>query len=307
MPYINKNGDLTIIITTAFCFVLIIAGCGTDQKDEAAAMKQLIPQEINGWVLADSTESYDRETIFDYINGAGEVYLSFGYDQVNVHRFFNPEDSEITVEIFDMGSADDAYGIFSYAREREEAGIGGGYEYRGSLLCFWQDKYYVCVLCYEQSDEAKAATYEMARQISAKIQPTTAKPDLVRYLPEDQLHPNSVRFFHVQPTLNYHYFLSEENILGLNRDTRAVLAEYGAEGMHLLIVEYPSEEKAAAGHKSFLAGYIPEAAETGTAKIETGRWVAVQRDDRHIIICFDAASENEANQVIEAYKNRIRQ
>ncbi|MCP4568940.1 MAG: hypothetical protein GY841_15300 [FCB group bacterium] len=306
MPYIHKSGALFTIVSTAICALLIFAGCGSDQKDEKAdAMTPTVPQEINGWVLADSTESYDRETIFDYINGAGEVYLSFGYQQVNVYRLTKPDAPEIIVEIFDMGTAEDAFGIFSYAREGEESGIGGGYEYRGSLLCFWQDRFYVCVLCYEQSDEAKTATYKLARQISDQIPPTTEKPDLVRFLPEEKLIPNSVRFFHVQPTLNYHYFLSEENILGLNRDTRAALAEYGSEGMHLLVIEYASDEKAAVGHNGFLDGYIPEAKSTGAAKIETGRWVAVQQLDRRLIICFDASSEDEAQQTIEAYQNKM--
>jgi len=47
---------------------------------------------------------------------------------------------QITVELFDMGTPDDAYGVFSYGREQEETGIGGGYELRSSVLSFWQNR-----------------------------------------------------------------------------------------------------------------------------------------------------------------------
>jgi len=39
-------------------------------------MRRFLPEDFQGWTLSDSVQVYDRETIFDFINGAGEVYLS---------------------------------------------------------------------------------------------------------------------------------------------------------------------------------------------------------------------------------------
>ncbi|MCJ7628218.1 MAG: hypothetical protein MUO50_07495, partial [Longimicrobiales bacterium] len=86
----------------------------------------LLPKTIGEWVKQDAPLTYDRETIFDYINGAGEVYRSYAFSHVLVDRYerSGAQDQGVTVELFDMGNPEDAFGVFSYAREQEEAGIG---------------------------------------------------------------------------------------------------------------------------------------------------------------------------------------
>ena len=79
----------------------------------------LLPERIGDRVRQDSSLTYDREAIFDYINGAGEVYRSYAFRDVLVARYARDSGDEVTVELFDMGLTEDAYGVFSYARESE--------------------------------------------------------------------------------------------------------------------------------------------------------------------------------------------
>ena len=80
------------------------------------AMADLLPESVAGWTRGDPSVTYDRETIFDYINGAGEVYRSYAFSHVMVAVYTGPEGPDITVELFDMGNSADAYGVFSYAK-----------------------------------------------------------------------------------------------------------------------------------------------------------------------------------------------
>ncbi|NIO16415.1 MAG: hypothetical protein GTN70_05380, partial [Deltaproteobacteria bacterium] len=59
---------------------------------------------------------------------------------------------------------------------------------------------------------------------------------------------------------NYHYYLSDENILELGPHTDAVLAAYrrDGKGARLLLVVYPDGQAAARAHASFLRHYLPE-------------------------------------------------
>ena len=58
-----------------------LMACGESEPDSPDAA-MLLPERVGDWVREAQTTTYDRETIFDYINGAGEVYRSYAFDQV---------------------------------------------------------------------------------------------------------------------------------------------------------------------------------------------------------------------------------
>jgi hypothetical protein len=292
-------------IISILCLV-ILSSCGGNEKPETTlSISEIVPQETAGWKPEGAAETYDRETIFDYINGAGEVYLSYGFRKVLVFRYSKPDAPGIVVEIFDMGVSEDAYGVFSHARESEETGIGQGYEYRGSLLCFWKGEYYVCVLAEKGTSETKEVVFAVSKRIAGKLPSTGDKPDLLKYLPQENLVSHSVRFFHIHPLLNYHYFLSEENILNLNQDTKAALAVYEPDATYLLCIQYPTTGLAGEAYRGFVENYIPEAKSVGMAQVENGKWVAARYEKEYVVISLDAASKDKAKKLINACLENI--
>ncbi len=270
-------------------------------------MRNYIPPEVMGWHLNDTVPTYDRETIFDYIDGAGEVYLAYDFRKLAVFRFQQADQSDITVELFDMGSNDDAYGIFSHAREEQEVGIGHGYERRRGFLCFWRAHFFVCLLCEGDSDSAERAIEILAKQIDGRLPQAGGEPELVGCLPEKGLAPHSARFFHLAASLNYHYYLFDRNILNLNRQTRAVLTRYEPGTTWLLCIRYPSADEARQGHDSFVESYVPEARSTGAAEIADGNWLAVSQVREYVIVALDAPSEIAARQQVIAVTDRLSQ
>ena len=50
-------------------------------RNEKIVLEDLLPREIYGWQAKGKDEFYDPQTIFDYINGAGEVYRSYNFGQ----------------------------------------------------------------------------------------------------------------------------------------------------------------------------------------------------------------------------------
>jgi len=257
-------------------------------------MRQYVPGEALGWNVQDTVEVFDRATIFDYINGAGEVFLAYDFHRVIVLRFTRAGEPDVTVELFDMGSSEDAYGVFSHARESEETGIGQGFEFRGSLLCFWKSRYFVCVMAESDGDEARTVVYSLAREIDSRIRVSGNRPTLIDILPADQMIPASIRFFHLHSSLNYHYFLAEQNILGLDRETRAVLATYRPGSMSLLCIQYSTDESALKGYKGFIEHYLPDAGSNGTALTEQVKWVATGCVREYVVIVLDASTEESA-------------
>lgn len=298
---------VTTALVVATCTVVVLA-CATKKKDkETIQMQEYVPSEIYGWKAQDEVETYDRETIFDYIDGAGEIYLMYDFREVIVFRFTKAEQPNILVELFDMGSSEDAYGIFSHAREGEDQGIGQGSEYRGGLLCCWKNKFFVCISSERETPEAKKAVEDLARSIAGKIKIAGAKPELLDYLPTNGLENNTVRYFHKHTTLNYHYFTASENILKLSPQTEAVLARYQPAQTHLLCVRYQNREQAKEAFDSFLNAYVPEAKDSGIARIEDGKWVAAKREQAFVIVVFDAPTKAYAQDLTKALENRLPQ
>ena len=257
----------------------------------------LLPATIDTWQRQGDTATYDRETIFKYIDGAGEVYNSYAFREAAVARYSRSGSQEITVELFDMGNVFDAFGVFSYAREREDTGIGGGYELRGSVICFWQNRYYICVALEESTDQSENLLKLVARAVSANLPQQSERPPLVGKLPPRGLVPFSDRYIHLSSSLNYHYYLARENILKLDSTTNAVLARYQPGTTFLILVEYPDERSASAAEESFRRASLGGGKGTDVVELEGGKYASVDRQNRRLIIVLDAVTSQAADSI----------
>lgn len=268
-------------------------------------MHKLIPDIVLDWTAVGEIESYNRETIFDYINGAGEVYRQYDFRQLLVKRFRRADYPSITVELFDMGSSRDAFGVFSHSREGEDAGVGQGSEFRGGLLCFWKNRFFICIYAEKRTDETDNAVLELAKSIEGTIKESGTLPKLLSYLPEKGLVYTSIIYFHTQASLNYHYYLAEKNILHLTDNTEAVIARYEPHKAFLLCIIYNKEDQAEKSLQDFIAAYIPEAGTTGLAQVEENQWVKVKAVANFLVIALEAPAEAIAEDLIGAATEKI--
>jgi len=268
-------------------------------------MRKVVPNDIYGWKAQGDVEIYDRETIFDYIDGAGEIYLLYGFQKVMVFRLIKAGEPTIVVELFDMGSPEDAFGVFSHAREGEEQGIGQGSEYRGGLMCFWKANFFACIFSEGETIDTKKAVFDLAQKIAENIKVTGAKPKLLDFLPAEGLLDKSVRYFHLHTSLNYHYFVASQNVLKLNLQTEAVLARYQPGGSYLLCVRYQNRKEAEEAFNNFLSAYIPEEKESSIAQIENGKWVSAKIEGVFVVVVFDAPTKDHAQALIKATEDEL--
>jgi len=277
-----------------------MSGCsGRAADDSSLDLDRLLPQQISNWTRVESSVTYDRETIFDYINGAGEVYRSYDFGEVLISRYTSQDKPEVTVELFDMGNPSDAYGVFSYARESEQIGIGGGYEQKGRVLCFWQDRFYICVSTEERTSDSDQDLTAVARSISQQLPSTTSLPDLVNKLPTEGLVRFSERFFHLHQSLNYHYYLARENLFNLSAETNAVMARYAPGATYLLLIEYTNEGEAIEALTSFKGLYLPDAGNSSTVETENGKFVSFAQNGRLLAVVLDSDSDTVANELLQ--------
>jgi hypothetical protein len=264
-----------------------------------------LPDNLNGWSSAPADRDvYDRENLYDYINGGAELFLSYGFDRLASRRYARDGEPDILVDVFDMISSDNAFGVFSHSREVVESEYGQGSQYTEGLLLFWKGRYYVSILASPETDASRQTVFDLARIIDDSIASEGPLPGVLDLLPDDGLDERSVRFFRHYVWLNSHYYVADENILHIDETTDAVMAKYhhGESTPLLLIVRYPGDAEARDAYGEFTSQYLPDLAGAGgsAVRIEDGTWTGCRAQGDLIAIVFNARSENETHGLIAA-------
>jgi Family of unknown function (DUF6599) len=294
-------------------FFLLVGGETPSFSAEVDAskheMRKLLPQEILVYKSDGKDEFYDRQTTFRYMDGAAELYRSFAFKLLLVRRYLKANAPAIIVELFDMGLAEEAFGIFTFETGGEEAGVGQGSDYGGGLLRFWKGKFFVNVYAEQETPSTKKEVWEIAKAIAGSLGQEGLKPKLIHYLPEEGLSQRSVRYFHLHQSLNYHYFVSHQNILRLGEKTNAVLASYllpqTKDKTYLLLIQYPTKKLAEEALRSFVKAYMPEAASAKAIQTENKKWATALNDLAFLIVLFDAPDKEKAEELIQATKKKL--
>lgn len=277
-------------------------------ETETSIIASFLPKESQGWKMSGKPRTYPDTSIYDYMNGAGEIYLAYDFKNLVVQRYVKKNSPEIIVEVFDMGVPEFAYGVFSHTQGGgNNTNIGQGSEYSAGLLYFWKERYFVCVRAEYETKESKNAVLTLGESIATKIKAEGEKPHLLNFLPYEALVENSIRYFFRHEILNYHYFVADKNILLLNNSTRAILARYKNNRDYLLLVQYPTETDACSARDNFVKIYMPEASDSGIVQMENGKWTAVSALKNYVIIIFDAVQRDYAQKKIESLTRNILQ
>ncbi|GAB4381146.1 MAG: hypothetical protein Kow0042_31570 [Calditrichia bacterium] len=275
---------------------------GHTAEEAMINFSDILSPEVNGWRVAREDRLYDRKNLYDYIDGGAELYFSYGFQQLFTRIYSRPEQPDIIVDIFHMGSSPNAYGIFSHSRETEDTLFGQGSQYTAGLLMFWKDCYFVSLLASPETGESRKALFEIARQIEAAIPRTGPLPEILDFLPKSFLLPETIRYFHHHLWLNSYYFLADSNILSINENTPAVLAKYGGEydPSILLLVHYPDSALSYRAYENFIRHFLPERKDKRAVQLEDGRWCAVLRKNQLLILVLNSPAEKTALKLIEA-------
>ena len=191
----------------------------------ATSLESLLPSKLpEGWSLIEGPHPYTRKTLFEHVNGQAELYLKYGYQGSVFAAYQHTEKPErqIEIDIYDMGSVLQAFGIFSRSRtEDPPGGIGLDSCADDRSLLFYKGRYYV-MLSANEPDPFTMKT--LALSISAGISDPSPPPKEIRFFPTRNLKPGSVQYF--SEGLLGHRFL-ERGFQGtyLEKDTGEVKAK----------------------------------------------------------------------------------
>ena len=216
-------------------------------SDNFASIISFNDDEIPGWKPVSPISLYDKETIFDYIDGAAELYFAYNFNKVATTEYTDG-DTSIIIDIYDMSDPEGAFGIYSLNRYEGANYVNIGNE--GILvdasLDFWKGKYYCKVYSFDTSEKYQNTVIEIGHKLSSRIKDSGCEPQIIGMLPTEGLIPKTEKFFCRKLGLDNVYFISEDNILNLDGKTKGAFAEYKLDDIEfqMLMIKYSTKEEA---------------------------------------------------------------
>jgi hypothetical protein len=296
--------NLKYIVRSSLITLLMTGACSMEIPESDPS--SLLPDTIGDWKKTSEDQRFDSESLYTYIDGGAELYISYGFKEVLSRIYSNTGQPDILVDIFDMEDSRNAFGVFSHARETVDSTFGQGSQYTEGSLLFWKDRYFISILASPETKESKKAVFNIAGKIDVSISREGPLPETLDLLPQRSLVEESIRYFRHHIWLNSHYYVADQNILNIDEKTDAVLAKYGetAERHILLLVKYETEGDAKGAFDSFTASYLPELSENCAVQIEDGTWTGCLLSGNLVIVVFNAPGEDQAISLMEAIRER---
>ncbi len=222
---------------------ILVVGCSTEPTSEALpALETALPADnaVPGWSRSKNARTYDSDTLYDFMNGAADLYFTYGFQSLAVGEYVHGGGGQVRVELYRTATDADAYGLYAYNAFGEplDVGVEGRWE-SGLGLAFWQRQTFVQIVPREQVDDASLRAF--AQAVSMALPEGGVRPGVVNALPSEGMRPGSARFFREQMALENALWLGPANVLGLGPQVEGALAEYerGGERATLVLVTYP--------------------------------------------------------------------
>lgn len=152
--------------------------------------------DIESWTRKGEPQSYTPDTLFEYINGAAEVFLSYDFQKLATLTYTNEQKHSFTVDIYLHGSRNDGFGIYSQERpnQGEFLSIGTHGYYEKGVLNFFKDRYYVKISSFDLGENDRGVLTSIARMIARKLEGKTEFPTVLSCFPDEKKIPHSERY-----------------------------------------------------------------------------------------------------------------
>ena len=229
----ERRGSLAL---TAVIVALAAAACSPAGRPPLKPTPgDVVPERIGrtGWVRAAELEHFAGDSLFEYINGAAEMYHKYDFVEVTVAEYVKDE-STITADLYLFEGPDRAFGMYTTLRpdEPDTASLGVESFIFGSNLVLVKGSHLVNVYTYDDFEGAVQAVRSVATALEGWLPGTMERPRMFGLFPERGRVAFTEKIF-------------AEGFLGRGFLTEVYTVEYavGDERLRLFIAPDPAGEK----------------------------------------------------------------
>ncbi len=212
--------------------------------------------ELEGYKLTTNYPVYGPENLWDFIDGAADTYLSYGFADLHVAEYKKGK-NVIKLEIYRLSDNTMAFGIYSTERSPsfKFMNLGAqGYIADGAIN-FFKGKYYVKIRIYSKSEKTLKSAESLALNVSSMLEGDSKMPAVLSKFPETGKKQNEESYIN-------------ESVLGhkfLNKAYKATY-ELGSDNFTIFIMETNSPEEAKKSAEAYLTATGIDIVESGSGK-----------------------------------------
>jgi hypothetical protein len=263
---------------------------------------------VGAWRTAGPPEVFKKDGLYGYIDGGAELFLQYGFEGLTIIRYMGGNgpaaEKEIAIEVYQMASPADAFGIFSLKREGDERispEIDAIHWLSGSQAALAKGNYYINITGVRATEDELES---FAAASSTRIRAASVLPPELSLLPSAGLIQGSERYIRGKLAAEGESLLLDSEFWGFGDGTVAVSARYGTSRTKLVIVimRAPVPNLAEETHRLFSeyleAVSIREGVLAG--KNAAGRWFLFSTGDSRAFFVLGEPDYEAAAQLIRS-------
>jgi hypothetical protein len=213
-------------------FISLLAGVFRPELLFSSAWEALVFPDVTGWKRSAKIQTFSPKTLFEYIDGAADLYLTYDFEELKVAEYQNEKKASVTVDVYFHKTPIHAFGIYSQERlpNANFINVGAQGYIENNALNFLTGPHYVKISSYKTGAEDQEILLNFAKKVSENLGEKGTLPPILSAFPEERKIRNSEKFIN-------------KNFLGYSFLHSAFTADYELSGTKFKLFVIESDRK----------------------------------------------------------------
>jgi hypothetical protein len=156
--------------------------------------------EVAGWKQSGEIQTFSSKNLFEYINGAADLYLSYDFQELKVAEYRNEKKASVLIEVYEHKNPTQAFGVYSEERlsDANFLDIGAQGYSETDILNFLAGKYYVKMNSFKTVPEGQEVLLTFAKKVVENLEEKGSLPSILFSFPEEGKRRNSEKFVSIK-------------------------------------------------------------------------------------------------------------
>jgi len=165
--------------------------------------------EMNGWKLDGKPQVFSPKTLYEYINGAADLYFDFEFQELTVAEYKGEKKAGVIVEVYRHKDSKQAFGIYSQERlaNANYINLGAQGYHEPNVMNFLSGPYYVKISGLNIGENDERILMPLAKKVEEMLGEKTSLPPILASFPAEGKKKNTEKFIS-KNFLGYSFFHS---------------------------------------------------------------------------------------------------
>ncbi|HXX34423.1 MAG TPA: DUF6599 family protein [Thermodesulfobacteriota bacterium] len=177
-------------------FVGLFLGIARPGWASPGDLKEFAFPEIGGWKRSAEIQTFSPKTLYEYIDGAADLYLMYDFQALKVAEYQNEKRGSVTIDVYFHKIPIQAFGIYSQERlpDADFIDVGAQGYVENNALNFLIGPYYVKISSYNTGAEDREILLTFARKMAEGLGEKGSLPTVLSAFPEEGKKEHSEKF-----------------------------------------------------------------------------------------------------------------